>query len=47
MKEVNRTIHFGEKSFKVNEWLYNYFNEVKGNPVLYKRLFNILTGLKK
>ena len=39
-------IHFGKKSFITNEWLYDYFNSVKEKPILYKRLYNILTGIK-
>lgn len=44
MSKVNHTIHFGEKSFKVNEFLYGYFNKVKDKPELYKQLFEILDG---
>lgn len=47
MKEIKYTIHFGKKPFRVNEWLYNYFNKVKGKPRLYSNLYNIVTGLKK
>ena len=39
------TIHFGENSFKVNEWLYNYFNSVKNKPKEYKQLYRIITGV--
>lgn len=47
MKEIKYTIHFGKKPFRVNEWLYNYFNKVKGKPRLYSNLYNIVTGLKR
>lgn len=46
-KEINYKIHFGKKSYSVNEWLYNYFNKVKESTRLYKRLFNIISGIKK
>lgn len=41
MKEIKYTIHFGKKPFRVNEWLYNYFNKVKGNLV-YIVIYTIL-----
>ena len=45
--EIKYRIHFGEsKSFKVNEWLYNYFNEVKNDEERYGELYKILTGVK-
>jgi hypothetical protein len=47
-KEIKYTIHFGEtKSFKVNEWLYGYFNSVKKDSGEYEKLYKILTGVKK
>ena len=47
MKSIKYKIHFGEKAFSVNEWLYNYFNEVKEKPQLYNHLFDIIVGVKK
>ena len=44
---IKYKIHFGEKAFSVNEWLYNYFNEVKEKPHLYNQLFDIIVGVKK
>lgn len=46
-KEIKYKIHFGEKCYKVNEWLYNYFNKVKDKPLLYQKLYNIIIGIKK
>lgn len=47
-KEIKYTIHFGEtKSFKVNEWLYDYFNSIKKNSAEYEKLYKILTGVKR
>lgn len=47
MSQVNHTIHFGKKSFKVNKYLYDYFNKVKEKPKLYNHLFKILNGVKR
>lgn len=47
MKNIKYKIHFGEKAFSVNEWLYNYFNEVKEKPQLYNQLFNVMAGTMK
>ena len=49
MKKTNYTINFGTKKFRVNEWLYSYFNKVKGRktpPSAYNILYKILTGVK-
>lgn len=48
MPSVNYKIHFGSIHYKVDEWLYNYFNKVKKkkDQAEYENLFKILRGAK-